>query len=116
MKPNLARAAWIGLVLILGGWLVAVAGFGSVDETRPLVPDSIRVGVRVFGFVLSLTGATMTMFATIGMPTLVMIAGMALNLAHQAGLIAATASGVVGAGLMLLGALWAQRKIRELPA
>lgn len=101
---------------MLAGWVIAVLGFAKADEMRPVFPDAIRVGVRVFGFMVLMTGATMTVYATLGGPTLVIVFGVALNLAHQAGLITEPVTGIFGAGIILLGALWASRRIRAVQA
>lgn len=115
MKPGLTRAAWVGTVLILAGWLLAVFGFAASDLGGPLTTDPIRAGVRIFGFILMMTGATITVQATLGGPTLVIVFGAGLNLAHQAGVLANGLHGAAGAGIVLLGSLWASRRIRVLP-
>ena len=116
MKPGTKRAAWVGTALMLAGWVLAVLGFATADEVRPILPEAARVGVRVFGLLVLMTGATVTVFATLGGPTLVIVFGVGLNLAHQAGLITNQATGIFGAGVILLGALWASRRTRALQA
>ncbi len=114
MKPGLKRAAYVGTALMLLGWVFAVLGFATADG-RPVIPDMVRVGVRVFGFIVLMTGATITVFAGIGGPTLAVVVGVALNLAYQAGIVPQEATGIFGAGLILLGTLWASKRIRALP-
>ncbi len=114
MKPGSKRAAFVGTAIVLAGWVLAVLGFATAEHERALIPDGLRVGVRVFGFIVLMTGATVMVYATLGGPTLLMVFGVALNLAHQAGLLKQEVTGVFGAGLILLGALWGSRRARTL--
>ena len=116
MTPGSKRLGWLGTALMLAGWVLAVLGFAGADEMRSVFPDALRVGVRIFGFIVLMTGATVTVYATLGGPTLAIVCGVALNLAHQAGLIAQPVTGIFGAAIILLGAMWASRRIRSLEA
>lgn len=116
MKPRLKRAAWVGLALMVGGWVLAVAGFSPAETGSRMSSEALLQAVRVAGFFLIVTGATVAVFATVHGPVVVMVGGAALNLAHQAGLISQSSTGVAGAGLILLGALWGSRRIRQLPS
>ncbi|MBC7793731.1 MAG: hypothetical protein H7Z43_08480 [Clostridia bacterium] len=115
MNPRVARAAWVGLVIMIVGWALAVLGLVDQEGMPHLLP-AVRTAVRFFGFCLIVTGATVGVSATIGGPTVVIVAGTGLNLAFQAGVFSFPMSGAVGAAAVLLGALWASRQIRRPPA
>ncbi len=114
MNPRFVRAAWVAVVVMLAGWIFAVLGLSGSEEAPHIVP-ALRTAVRFFGFCLIVVGATMGAITTIGGPAVVIVAGAGLNLAFQAGLIPYAINGIAGAGMVLLGALWASRKIRKPP-
>ncbi len=101
--------------MTLAGWVIAVLGFLPADETTRAMTPAVAHAVRVLGFMLIASGSSVCVMATVGLPVLVLLAGVAINLAHQAGLIPHESMGIAGAGLVLIGALWGSRRIRKLP-
>ena len=108
-------ACAVGLIMMLAGWVVAVLGFMPADAASRALSPAIAHAVRIFGFLLMASGASVCVMATVGVPVLVVMTGMALNLAHQAELLGQESTGIAGAGLVLLGTLWSSRAIRKLP-
>lgn len=113
MNQALVRTARVGLTIMLAGWILSALALAN-PEGAPHLSAVTRTIVRYIGFVAVVAGATVGVAATIGGPTVVIVAGAAVNLAYQSGAIDQPALGIVGAGTVLLGALWASRRVRRL--
>ena len=111
MKRSPLWVGWFAMLVIILGWVVTLSGFG-VAEHATQVPE-LRRGLRLLGFCLMIIGTTMALQAALRGPILLLLAGVVLNLAYQAGVVDLKLAGALGASWVLLGAVWGSRVLRR---
>ncbi|MEM6533376.1 MAG: hypothetical protein AAF654_12175 [Myxococcota bacterium] len=112
MKPSTSAMFW--LVLAIVGWLLAQAGFPPVEGDPAIeIGESFRRPLRLLGAGVLCIGVIGAGLAGLRGPLALFTAGVVLNIAAEAEVVAPHHLGLTGVLAAFVGCLWASRQFRK---
>lgn len=112
MKPSVWAMFWIVVAII--GWLITQAGFPPVDGDPAFeLSEAARRPLRLGGTAVLFAGAAGAALSGLRGPLALLIAGVGVNIAAEAGVLAPHHLGILGVLAAFAGCLWASRQIRN---